>query len=46
MNAVLLDIETTAIGNKKPKIWLAWTLDVSGRDLDGYALVLHQLQQF
>jgi DNA polymerase I len=25
---VLIDIETTAIGNKNPKIWLAWTKEV------------------
>jgi DNA polymerase-1 len=36
MKKVLIDIETTAIGNKSPKIWLAWTLDISeGFDGDG-----------
>ena len=34
MKRVLIDIETTAIGNKSPKIWLAWTLDIS-KDFDG-----------
>lgn len=29
MKKVLIDIETTAIGNKTPKIWLAWTKDIS-----------------
>jgi DNA polymerase I-like protein with 3'-5' exonuclease and polymerase domains len=28
MKRVLIDIETTAIGNKNPKIWLAWTKEV------------------
>lgn len=36
MKKVLIDIETTAIGNKAPKIHLAWTKDISAEfDQDG-----------
>lgn len=37
MNKVLVDIETTRIGHPTPKIWLAWTKDISDEVEDDVA---------